>query len=40
MKKEYEKPEVEVISLVTEEAITGDGEDILDGEMGTSGSIF
>lgn len=38
MKKEYEKPEVEEISLVTEEAITND--DWVDGEMGLESSIF
>ena len=39
MKKEYVKPEVEVISLIAEEAITND-DGLLDGEMGTESSIF
>ncbi len=39
MKREYEKPEVEVISLVTQEEITG-GDDLVDGEMGLESSIF
>lgn len=39
MKKEYEKPEVELISLVTEEGIASD-DDVIDGEMGLESSIF
>jgi len=37
MKKIYEKPEVEMISLVTEEKIAND---VIDGEMGLESSIF
>ena len=37
MKKEYQKPEAELISLVSEEAIT---DDVVDGEMGLESSIF
>lgn len=41
MKKEYLKPEVEKISLVTEEKITTEGgDDLVDGEMGLESSIF
>ena len=36
MKKIYQKPEVEVISLITAESITDD----VDGEMGLASSIF
>lgn len=39
MKREYEKPEVEVISLTTQEDITT-GDDFVDGEMGLESSIF
>lgn len=38
MKKIYEAPEVELISLISEENVTGD--DLLDGEMGEESSIF
>jgi len=38
MKKEYQKPEVDVVSLVAQEAITDDL--ILDGEIGLESSIF
>ena len=38
MKKEYQKPEVEFVSLVAQEAITDDW--ILDGETGVESSIF
>lgn len=38
MKKEYIKPEAELVSLVATEAITGD--DIIDGETGVDSSIF
>lgn len=42
--KEYLKPEAEYISLVAEDIITTavdeNGEPLLDGELGTSGSIF
>ena len=38
MEKEYQKPEVEVISLVVEEPIASD--DFIDGEMGLESSIF
>ena len=37
MKKEYVTPEVEVISLVSNEAIT---DDSVDGEMGLESSEF
>ena len=37
MKKEYIKPEVEVISLIATEEITSD---IIDGEPGEESSIF
>lgn len=37
MKKEYSKPEVEIISLQAQEPIT---DDLLDGEMGDESSIF
>lgn len=45
MRKLYQKPEVELISLITEEKITtteGDsnGDGILDGETGMASSIF
>ena len=39
MKKEYQKPEVEVIELVTEENITND-DSSLDGEMGLGSNPF
>ncbi len=39
MKKEYEKPEVEEVTLVTEEAVTAN-DDWVDGEMGLESSIF
>lgn len=38
MKKEYEKPFVEVLSLISKENITND--EILDGEMGAESSMF
>lgn len=37
MRKEYEKPEVERLSLVTEEKITND---VVDGDLGLESSIF
>ena len=37
MKKEYIKPEVEVISLIATEAVT---EELGDGDMDTESSIF
>ena len=37
MEREYQRPEVEVVSLVTEEITSND---IIDGDMGLSGSIF
>jgi len=40
MKKEYLKPEVELVSLVIEEAITTEGDDVVDGEVGVESSIF
>lgn len=44
MKKEYQKPEVEILTLITEEKITNDADalsdDYVDGSMGTTGSIF
>ena len=44
MKKDYQKPEAELISLIPEEQITlgltKAGGDIIDGEMGTESSIF
>ena len=39
MKKDYQKPEVEMISLVTTEKVTGD-DDYVDGEMGLESSIW
>ncbi len=39
MKKEYEKPEVEKVSLIIEEAIAND-DDWVDGEIGLESSIF
>ncbi len=39
MKKEYEKPELIEVSLVTEEDITTN-TDWVDGEMGLESSIF
>ena len=38
MKKEYQKPDVEFVSLVAQEEITSD--DYVDGEMGLESSIF
>ena len=41
MKKEYQKPEADFVSLVTEEILTNlIQEDFVDGEMGTASSIF
>lgn len=40
MEKEYQKPEVEVISLISEEPIADDSDDYVDGEMGLESSIF
>lgn len=37
MRKEYEKPEVNMVSLITEENIT---EDIIEGSMGVGDSPF
>ena len=37
MKKDYQKPEVELISLAATEAVT---EGLGEGEMGTASSIF
>lgn len=37
MRKEYEKPEVNIISLITEEKIT---DDIIEGSMGVGDSPF
>ena len=39
MKKEYQRPEVEMLSLITEEKITT-GDDVIDGELGLESSIF
>ena len=39
MKKDYQKPEVEFISLEAQEAITA-GDDVVDGEIGLESSIF
>ena len=39
MKKEYLKPEVEVISLMPKEEIAN-GDDLLDGEIGVESSPF
>ena len=39
MKKEYEKPELIEVTLVTEENITAN-DDWVDGEMGLESSIF
>ena len=38
MKKEYQKPEVEEVVLLTEEDVTSN--DIIDGSMGLEDSIF
>lgn len=38
MKKDYQKPEVEFVSLVAQEEITTD--DYVEGEMGLESSIF
>jgi len=44
MRREYQKPEMEFISLITEEKITNDtmltGDDYVDGETGIESSIF
>ena len=46
MRKEYQKPMVEMVSLITEEKITSDSDaaltsgDVVDGEMGLESSIF
>lgn len=37
--KDYQKPEVEIISLTMQEPITS-GDDLLDGDMGTESNIF
>ena len=39
MKKEYLKPEVEVISLMPKEEIAS-GDDFVDGETGLESSVF
>lgn len=39
MKKEYLRPEMEVISLMPREEITS-GDDVIDGEIGLESSIF
>lgn len=36
MNKDYQKPEVEIISLVAQEEIT----DVVDGNLGVASSIF
>lgn len=38
MRKEYVKPEVEMVSLITKEAITNN--DYVDGDLGLESSIF
>lgn len=38
MRKEYQKPEVEYVSLVSQEEITND--DLMDGSMNVEDSIF
>ena len=41
MKKIYEQPEIELISLAAMEAVTDKGDDdFVDGEMGLESSIF
>lgn len=41
MKKDYQKPEVELISLISKEQIAVNSIDVgIEGEMGTSDSIF
>ena len=40
MKKDYQKPEVELISLAATEAVTDDNGDLGDGNMGDESSIF
>lgn len=37
--KDYQKPDVEYISLVAMEAIT-DNDEVIDGEIGVESSIF
>ena len=39
MKKDYQKPEVELISLQPQEEITN-GDELIDGEQGLESSIF
>ena len=40
--KEYQKPELELITLIAQEKITTEetGEGLIDGEMGIESSIF
>lgn len=38
MKKDYQKPDVEFVSLIAQEEITSD--DYVEGEMGVESSIF
>lgn len=48
MKKDYQAPEVEIISLIAEESVTLDtfkntlkgADDIVDGDMGDASSIW
>lgn len=40
MKKEYQKPDVVEVVLVSEEIVTSDENDIVDGDMGLESSIF
>ena len=40
MKKEYIKPEVELVSLMATESITDNEEGLLDGELGLESSEF
>lgn len=39
MNKDYQKPELEYVSLIVEETITLD-DDVLEGEMGLASSRF
>lgn len=39
MKKEYQKPEVNMISLSAQERIA-EGDELIDGEVGLESSIF
>lgn len=38
--KDYQKPEAEIISLLAQEEITTDEDELIDGELGMESSIF